>query len=274
MWNPIEYLQGFEEMVLALKKHPDLVLLNYHRGEPATPYQIEQLQENFPMLSKDMIAFYEVCNGLQLRWIHKKNSQYEDDYHTEMQAPEDFFYALQNYQPEDGIIMILPIEQLNTDWDGRIYFDHSDNYKKDFIFHQYGGLYFDQHIKPFDAFSMYNDMALFTGFDSVNFSEKFTKTQYETYLSTYLCPIIMGDDHQACYTDSLITDFASYMEFLLYCKGIRQARAAFYSKYEGHTKTPLITPKAYFEAMPQVDLRHYDTVNNCIVLPFEKKFYD
>ena len=84
-------------------------------------------------------------------------------------------------------------------------------------------------------------------------------------------PMIMGDDYQACFTDSFLMNFADYLEFMLYFYASVQARCEFFGKFNGHKYQPKTI--ADFLKYPQIDLDKFDTEKNHLVLPFEKKFW-
>jgi len=253
------YLTRFEQMVGELRRNDDIVVLHYQVLPPPPTDLLESIVEKFPLLIADFKAFYEVCGGLQLRWIHKKNKDYNPETHYYQDSPVSPYYGIQDYYAEDGFVMIIPIEVFNDDWLDIIYFDedfmHNDSTQ--FAHKEYNTFEFSKAIKPFDMYSIYQQMNIFTG----------NTTDFQKY------PVLMGDDHQACLTDSKITDFASYLEFILYAKGLVNARATFYGKYNGNNLPALETSASYFETMPAIDVSLYNTESG-VALPFDKSFWD
>ncbi|MDX1903076.1 MAG: hypothetical protein SFU27_02860 [Thermonemataceae bacterium] len=253
------YLERFEKMVNELRQNENVVLLTYQILPPPKTVLLEKIIQEYPLLNADFKAFYEVCNGIQLRWIHKKNEAYNPSIHSYQDAPLQATYGMQDYQPEDGLVMIIPIELFSYDWIDSVYFDEDFMHENqtEFANKTYNTFEFAKSVKPFDIFSMYRQMNIFTG----------NMQDFTHY------PVLMGDDHQACLTDSRITNFASYLEFILYSKGLVNARGTFYSKYNGSKFPPLQTPASYFENMPCIDLSLYQNTDG-VQLPFTKSFWD
>ncbi len=232
------YLKRFEKMVAELQSHPKIQVSNYHCFAPASDEQIERVETILGYeLHSSIKNFYRQSNGLQLVWIFTSNEQFDENLHMPNGNPLDFSRQYQDYFPEDGAVMIQPIEEaFLSDWKERIFFDFMNNEEiEKFGDKEYGCLDFHQRIRPFDAFSMYYDMAFFLD-------------------GTGNPPVIMGNDHQACYTDSLITDFESYMEFVLANKAAISRRNGFYNQYAGHKKEAIITPHSYFSKEKILDI--------------------
>lgn len=225
-----DYIARFTKMVEGLKNHPKIQVTHFHTFPPATEEEILLAEKKVGTTLHDSItSFHRQSNGLQLIWIFKSNEQFDETEHYLHNQPTDFHRQYNNYYPEDGAIMIQPIQSaFSYDWKEMIYFDFmSDNEKEIFINKEYGLLEFSQKIQPFDCFSKFYDMAFFLD-------------------GTGNPPVIMGDDHQACYTDSRVTDFESYMEFVLANKGAIDRRSGFYSKYAGHKEDMISTPHDYW----------------------------
>jgi len=242
-------------MVATLQAQPAVQLLTFCTFPPASEEQLLAIEQalGFP-LDETIKNFYRQTNGLQLRWIMKANPSFDSEAHQFQAAPVDWMYAHFDYWPEDGSILLWPIDEVfSYDWKEFIYFDWmNDADTETFAGQTYGLLSFSKKIKPFDIFSKELDMAFFMD-------------------GTSNPPVIMGD---TCYTDSFITSFASYLEFLLYTKGIIEARDEFYSKYNGHKKGVLQTDASYFEELPPIELATYNLEERTFELPFTKNFYD
>ncbi len=236
-----DYLVRFGKMVEDLKNHPKIQVSRFHTFPPAGIDQIRKVEQQLGYELHDSIKeFYRQSNGLQLLWIFKHNEQFDKEAHNESTSPMDFDRQYYDYHPEDGAIFIRPIEEaFLMDWQERIYFDFMKNSENEkFGNREYGLLDFHQRIKPFDCFNKYYDMAFFLD-------------------GTGNPPVILGDDHQACYTDSRITDFASYMEFILANKGLIQRRKDFYAEYAGHQKEKIKTPESYFDKEKILDIDRF-----------------
>ncbi len=232
------YLIRFQKMVEALENDPNVQITHFHTFPPATSEQIKNVESKlgYPLHSS-IKSFYQQTNGLQLLWIFKSNEQFDPKIHFRNSKVLDFFHHYADYFPEEGSIMILPIEKaFLQDWNDQVYFDFMDNDEQQkFANQSYGLLDFHQRIKPFDCFNKYYDMAFLL--DGSNNP-----------------PVILGDDHQACYTDSFCTTFESYLEFILANKGVISRRNDFYYKYEGHQEEKKLSPLPYFTKEKILDL--------------------
>lgn len=227
------YLSRFNEMVEGLRKHPKVVVLHYHIFPPATNEQIAQVENKLNItLDQSIVSFYKQTNGLQLIWIFKSNEKFDEATHFPDEKPLDFLRQFEDYYTEDGTVMIQPIESaFLKDWKGIVYFDDMNkeilNDNNEEVEHLLGKNYsvydFHQKIQPFDCFSKYADMAFFLD-------------------GTGNPPVLLGDDHQNVYTDSKVTDFESYMEFIIANKGLGERRTDFYHSHSTPkeiSKTPI-----------------------------------
>ena len=97
-------------------------------------------------------------------------------------------------------------------------------------------LEFMQAMKPLDLFSKSDAMLLLMearGKDS---------------------KVLLAQDHFADVESSRITNFNSYLEFVLHHWGLVGERRKFYSEYGGHQRQMLIAPAAYWKERPRPDL--------------------
>ncbi len=92
----------------------------------------------------------------------------------------------------------------------------------------------------FDYFSAYNDMMAYTG---------------EGFEDNPL--LIMGDDHQACWTDSRLMHIPAYMELVFHSCGSIEGRRRLLKKYNGHQLPILDFDKAWFEQYQCPDFKVY-----------------
>lgn len=219
------YLNEFNAMVEEIKNHQELVLLNTHVCPPVTQAEIDEVQEELGFqLEPSILDFYKQANGLSLRWIHKENPNYEPEEYTYSDKFMSHFDVIDNNGEEDGCICILPLKKMlvGINWKDHLYFDDDDEDKKEFMGKSYDSLEFDRSLRPFDYFNFYNMAAFFI-------KEK-----------TAPLPVIMGDDHGACFDDSLITSFQSYMNFVLAHYGATAPRKETLGQYGGWEQ-PLFT---------------------------------
>lgn len=224
----MSYLARFHQLAEELKAHPKVRLLAYHSFDPVDPQQIEAaelfLGQSLDHRIKD---FYKETNGLQLRWIFENNEDLDERLHQWKAEAEHWNYAKDAFRAEDGVIFMLPFEQVFAEA-----IDHGLDILKgqeeiSFMKERYDLSDFYQKIRPFDAFSSYCNMAFFMD-----------GTAYPT--------LVMGDEHCSNYTDSRLTNFASYLEFLLATKGLCRKRKSFYGQYQGHELDALSTDESFW----------------------------
>jgi hypothetical protein len=231
-----QYRKRFEAMVERLRAHPDIVLLNLFIADPVSKTTLASVEKKLSVpLDPAIAAFYQQCDGLSLRWISKRHPDYD---------PEDMRFSSKRMSwenvvatdgAEDGCICILPFEQalVKASWKEQLYFeDDSDEEQEEFGQKSYSRATFNRALRPFDYFSFYNMM----GFALLPDAKQL--------------PVIMGDDHGACWTDSRITDFASYMETVLATYGSVEARRRIYGETFGHRKKPLTHSREEWEQKP------------------------
>lgn len=228
------YLERFNKLVAELKAHPKVEVLTYHTFQPVRVQEIEKIEQQIGFkLDETIKQFYSETNGLQLRWILMSNEDFDAAVHVFSEVILAWDCAMVDYRPEDGCIMILPIESIFE-----ANFDHIKPSIAEVISiadTTYTLPDFYKKIKPFDQFSYYCDMAFFVDKDNQQ-------------------RVLMGDEQHLCYTDSHLTNFESYLEFLLATKGVCQKRKQFYGHYQGY-KLPLVkTLGDYWTAQNSVDL--------------------
>jgi hypothetical protein len=123
-----EYFKRFLEMVEELKMMPHVQVTNFELFDPASTYEITATEESLGfLLDNDIKDFYTISNGLQLKWIHKKNPKFNSDQHRYQKDGFDFIEPLEWYGSEDGCINILPLRMifLEQNW-GDIVWSYRD----------------------------------------------------------------------------------------------------------------------------------------------------
>ena len=206
-------------------------------------------------LDTSITDFFRECNVVQLIWTHPQN-QYFDDMKKFTNSKEFISYGINDNFNFDGSIMIEPIQDVFLqDWYNRIYFDFTINDKREVPFANnmtYIEPDFSKRIKPFDMYSHFNEHAFFLDGSSNP-------------------PVIMGDDYQACFTDSYLMNFKDYLEFTIYFYGSLEARRSFFGKYNGF-KYPQKAIQDFWK-LPLIDLSKYNGENG-LEIPFKKDFWD
>jgi hypothetical protein len=204
----------FTLMVEELKRHTDrLVLLGYTVFPPASADTIELVEAELGFsLDESIRAFFRAANGLQLRWKLKNSPGFDPKRDKFDFEPFDWLFPWEEYLPDTGLVNILPIEEtFGRNWKDLVWFDSEANQSIDFLGVQYDRRDFKKNIKPFDLFSKAYSMAFFVGDRDSNLK------------------VILGEDHNAYFTSSKVTDFESYIEFLIATKGVVVQRKKQYS---------------------------------------------
>lgn len=225
------YLPRFEQMVRELRQQAQLHLLHFSHYRGLSLAEIEALEARY--LSQPLPAavrrFYQETNGLQLQWIFEKNVAFDPERHRYHDQTLSWDYARLDYRPEDGLILIWPLEKvLQTDWQGELYNESMRGRKLSFAGTSYDSYDFYKQIKPFDLFSKNFDMAFWLGSPEL--------------------PLLLGNLEQGSHLNSRRTSFASYLEFLLATYGACIWRQRSYSLYRDQQQPLLETPAAYWSA--------------------------
>lgn len=211
------YIEAFNSLARELAQHPAIELLSYHTFAPLSKQRIEDLERQYNCQLDDSIRnFYQQTNGVQLRWMLKSNRHYcaqkYPPFHSAT-APMPWDYAVEEYEKEDGCVMLLPLEDIlrnvlppnlnqgNINLNGK----------------NYSTIDFHARIRVMDCFSYYCSMALF--------------------LQENKAPVVLfGDENSTCFVDSKLTDFATYLEFVLASKAVCARRKLFFGQEQGYQK--------------------------------------
>ncbi|MEM9919578.1 MAG: pentapeptide repeat-containing protein [Bacteroidota bacterium] len=217
----------FRELASQLAASKEIELLGFHLFPPLAPSSFHRLEEDHQLLIPRAVRrFYEQTNGLQLHWRFRRSDSPQQ--HSTM-APHPWKMIFPNKMVADGRIVILPLEKLLAqNWENRIYFDWMKDEPSIRVQEQFCDLYaFSRRIRPFDFFGDGYDMAFHIG----------QQGEWQ---------VLMGEDYHHSYQCSRLTDFESYLEFLLAAKGHVASRIHFYQDEQGLTKTPLQTLVDYW----------------------------
>jgi hypothetical protein len=126
--------------------------------------------------------------------------------------PFDSLYPWSGYLNETGLVNILPLEKIFLgDWKDLVWFENEANRQTTFYGVEYDSLFFKQHVKPFDLFNKNYTTAFFVGDRQAD------------------PKVLLGSDHNADFVSTKVTNFESYMEFLIAKKGAVEERAKFYA---------------------------------------------
>lgn len=218
------YLLRFGEMLDALRSFEYIDVFRIHFYAPYLE-GVARIEEQIGKpLHPSTRQFYEQCNGISLRWLDKRNEHYEM-----------LRFKNRNREDLDGCINIRGIEDIYNNNALDTYGLEQKLMDKTLSSQEIAATY---HL--FDGFSSFNDIMAYTG---VGYEDN---------------PLlIMGDDHQACYTDARLLDLPSYLELVFYSCGAIEGRRQFLKKYEGHLLPILKLDKTYFEQFAKADFSQY-----------------
>ena len=223
-----DYFIQFLEMVEELKSKPYIQILNFELFNGASAYDIAMVEEAIGCeLDSSIKEFYQISNGLQLKWIHKNNPSYDPKKHFyEEGCFED---PLEWYGPEDGCINIESVETFLEDWDSIVWFDEDEGYTIEFDKVLYDSLDFFKSIKPLDIFSKSQSMVYFARQGISN------------------PKVLLAIDHFADLEYSRTTNFKSYLQFILETWGLVDERDKYYREYRGSSMPMLIDNSEYLK---------------------------
>lgn len=209
-----DYMKRFDAMVEELKSHNRIQLVNYHRFPGLEDDEIADIETDAGFkLSEPIKAFYKQSNGLQLIWIDKEEEGYSPSEHTLSDNPKDWEHSQYDYWPYTGMVMIRPLEEVTGNLPYSL--EYSDNeYKSEYRGREYGNADLEEKIRVFDPFNKYYDTGWIIREDGNH-------------------DVILASDHQACWTDSFLIDFDTYLEMVLAQKGLVSARKDFMYVYNG-----------------------------------------
>lgn len=217
------YVERFEQMVAEMREHPRIAVTHFKISDPVSDDEIAMAEEKLGVELDDAIkTFYRQADGIQLRWKDRQGDHYVegDDDTTITEFTPDLCGGNDDAA---GVVDIWPltevfvynyyIQDLTFEW-------MADN-TTEFDGEEYNMKAFFESVYPFDRYSFYRSTAFWAGKENPG--------------ST----VIMGDDHDASFTSSRITDFRSYLEFILAHRGSHEARRKQFIKFKGHQLEPL-----------------------------------
>lgn len=235
-----DYFLRFMEIVDELKSLPQIEVISFSVFPPVSADKVSFVEEMIRASLDDSIKeFYKQSNGLQLKWIHKKNPQYDPQKHVFLNQSFDILNPWEDYWPEDGCVNILPLEEVffRQEWGDIIWSYDDKDIQIKFNDRDYDLFELMRSIRPFDVFSKDSCMA-------------FHLKQGEGNPKA-----LLAQDHYIDIESSRLTDFNSYLEFILIKRGLINARRDFYNEYNGHNMDMVITPKEYWADVDIPDIR-------------------
>ncbi|WP_125170047.1 hypothetical protein [Leptospira perolatii] len=262
-----KYLRRFDQMVSELKKTEEVNVFTYHLAPPELGI-VEEMERYLGFsLDASIRNFFTDCGGIQLRWHHRENEYFQNDYLKDQDEnallesnplPWEHSQACGTVHEgwweneigpggdhgEDGKIMIGPLSLMTKKIDYSILcgegpeaFEETETTLGN-TGQSFKEAFFRTHLRFLDWFSSYYQMAFFTGNQNPNLE------------------VVLGNDYCASFYEWYVTDFASYLEFLIYSRGLVHARPCFYSaNSEEYSDGPVKTDVKFFQNLPTIDFR-------------------
>ncbi len=235
-----DYLIRFENMIRELDSMPCIEILSFNLFDPVDINVVRSIESLLGIALGSLVKdFYTKSNGLQLKWIHQSNPSFDSSKHCFEEGGFDYLQPLEWYESVDGCVNILPLEAifLEQDWEDVVWFFEDQN--SDLVFNnkEFNRLELKQTFKPFDIFSKSETMAFLIE-DGIGDLKA-----------------LLLQDHFAEIEYSRLTNFSSYLEFILHHWGLVDERENFYSEYNGHEMPLLLTPSDYWKDQPCPNLQ-------------------
>ena len=224
------YVEIFSKIKSEIEEHSLLELVEFQVYPSISKDIIIAVEQKIGQpLADPILNFYGQTNGLKLTWRWNSRLSLEeferakekyDDYPAELDGNEDIPYACIN---------LISLEDcfLNLAWDGLELGDTQATTEFGGVAHPHDN--FAKMVKPFDLFSTFYSMAFVLEEGVVD------------------PKVILLSDYYVQWNYSRITNFESYLEFLLVSRGIVESRKRLYSEYRGDLKPVLQTPSGYWK---------------------------
>lgn len=213
------------DLVEELKKNDDIIVLNNHLFPPASNGDFTASSDLLGRkLDKDILTFYKETNGLQIRWISKNNPRYNPRLHKENELPFTYLDVITEEFYFDGCINILPLNEVffDIDWNTVFVFDEDAGKTFNFMHEDFDLLDLKKKLRPFDLFARNDCMSFFTG------------------SSKDFLPCVLQQSYYLDFNSSRVTDFTSYLSFVLENKLGTKSRRTMFNEINGHLKEKLL----------------------------------
>jgi hypothetical protein len=213
--NPKKFIDEFTSMIAVLQKDKQKELIHYSINPPAQYSIITSIKERFEdFVPRSFFDLYTIANGLHCTWDSLNSNSVKSPKISSFKPLTPIF----NEWYHDGCINILPLEEIfnEENWKGQVWFDGDAKYEGEFVDGRKNLLAIKKSIFPFDLFSTVNCTAFYIS--------KKDKT----------CPFFFTQDYYVDFNSSFLTDFETYLEFLIYSKGEIQKRKKVFNKPNGY----------------------------------------
>lgn len=211
--NEDYFFRTISDMETRLKNDVDIELLTFHIFPPVKESYLETLKKY--QLPDEFISFYRYTNGLQVRWISKKDESYNPKIHKWKYGPffdpEKIDVSTAYYDYYDGVINILPLETMfKNSWKGTTWQDWNKDYTIKINGKELNSYEFLFSLRPFNLFSETNTINLVLHKDSELNSK-----------------LMQSEDKFADFQSSKFLTFTSYINHLFINNGSWYSRDIF-----------------------------------------------
>lgn len=192
-----DYLARFEAMVAELEASPQVHLVNAYAGMPMEEAEIEALERQWGgRLGPALRNLYRQADGLTLLWISEDNPNYNRYKHRRRFGRVSWSDFYDDQGACDGALCLLPLRDvlLRSWYDHHVFDWMNDETRETFGGEDWGQLELAKALRIFDYFNFFNAAAMVM-----------RPGEPEG-------PVVLGDDHCACWTDSRRVSFEAYME--------------------------------------------------------------
>ena len=205
----MQYKQKIEKLVEELSIQDDTRILWSEIGAPADIALLEKAERLFAKgLKSELLQFYREMNGLQIIWEDNKSDK-------NIAAYDPLLFLRWNVKYK-AVINFLPLQIIIDPavWKDTVWFEDDVKTAVDFLGDQTSNDLIRKKLMPFDLFSVDMSMAVYAG-----------KVQDH---------VLLLEDYHIDYSDSLITSFNDYLEFLILSGGLVSARFKVFNGINGH----------------------------------------
>ncbi|MDJ0624588.1 MAG: SMI1/KNR4 family protein [Desulfocapsaceae bacterium] len=208
--------KDWDQLVSEISSHPYIETIDVNFGPPASDEIIQSVENELKFDLPDSIkCFYRICNGIRIQWTineeqltdNIRKELFEYDYFTDINGPT----GLINIQTLEGCFLesgyLEPMFE-ESELEDEIEFKGRSLTNYDMV----------KQLKPFDIFDEFNEdqcMAFFIDRIQNNID------------------VLLLTDYYAGWNYSRLTDFESYLRFLITVRGLVRARSFIFQEDGG-----------------------------------------
>ena len=180
-----DWLARFKKVTDELMKHNGVQVLNLSVNPGVTDAEIAMVEAVIgEKLAPAIVNLYKQANGLSLRWIAKKQIELQELSGEQLKYQSGTKEYPSDNGTETGCICLLPLR--------KVFLESHQSWKGIFAFDEESATF-----RIFDYYNFFHMAALQTRVDPGN------------------PPVVIGDDHGACFEERIFLHFEKYMELAL-----------------------------------------------------------